>query len=188
MCTCVAAMCVQKFDIVRTTEEAETILGFVRDNAAKLLGTEPQVFPVSAYAAMQAKLKAAAHGSGGDGSPGAGSPGASGEAPRGVAAYSAPAAFTALENYVQTTLSDVEKVWRVVKGHARAAGVVSDVVYMVHATPQTRLKLESPLSVASKLCNDYLASVEAARATLHNDELVRSRPPTGVGCARSTPS
>ena len=90
---------------MRTKEEADTILGFVRDNAAKLLGTEPQVFPVSAYAAMQAKLSAAPGDAGGSGDP-----------PRGgVAEYSAPAAFASLEEYVKTTLSDVEKV-RVSRG------------------------------------------------------------------------
>ena len=46
---------VNKWDLVESDEDRRTILAFVRENAAKLLGTEPQIFPVSARLAQQAK-------------------------------------------------------------------------------------------------------------------------------------
>ncbi len=51
---------VNKVDILTTPAEREQVLGFVRENAAALLGREPEIFPVSAREAM------GAHGDGRD--------------------------------------------------------------------------------------------------------------------------
>lgn len=58
---------VNKFDLVDNEEDRRTILSFVRENATKLLGTEPQIFPVSARLAQQAKQSTAAQNNGGNG-------------------------------------------------------------------------------------------------------------------------
>jgi small GTP-binding protein len=46
---------VNKIDILGTTEEVDEVVSFVSENATKLLGTTPEVFPVSARLAAQAK-------------------------------------------------------------------------------------------------------------------------------------
>ncbi len=51
---------VNKFDLVAEDIDREQILAFVRENATQLLGIEPQIFPVSARQALDAKLAAAA--------------------------------------------------------------------------------------------------------------------------------
>ena len=50
---------VNKFDLVAEDVDREQILAFVRENATQLLGIEPQIFPVSARQALDAKLAAA---------------------------------------------------------------------------------------------------------------------------------
>ncbi|MDQ4077726.1 MAG: dynamin family protein [Chloroflexota bacterium] len=45
-----------KFDLLETEEEQAKVLDFVRDNAARLIGTEPELFPISARTAMRAKV------------------------------------------------------------------------------------------------------------------------------------
>jgi small GTP-binding protein len=49
---------VNKFDLVDEPEDQAQILAFVAKNAADLLGTEPEIFPVSARMALKAKQKA----------------------------------------------------------------------------------------------------------------------------------
>ncbi|HCI79456.1 MAG TPA: dynamin [Ktedonobacter sp.] len=44
-----------KIDMLRTPEAMEQILGFVRDNCKNLLGFQPEIFPVSALLAQQAR-------------------------------------------------------------------------------------------------------------------------------------
>jgi small GTP-binding protein len=51
---------VNKFDLVTEEADREQILAFVRENATQLLGVEPQIFPVSARQALDAKLALAA--------------------------------------------------------------------------------------------------------------------------------
>ena len=51
---------VNKIDILAGPAERSEVIAYVRDNAAALLGDTPQVFPVSARAAAQARLEGAA--------------------------------------------------------------------------------------------------------------------------------
>lgn len=53
-----------KFDLLTDPADQQTVLAFVRDNARQLLGVEPEVFPVSARLAQQAKNEAAARANG----------------------------------------------------------------------------------------------------------------------------
>ena len=46
---------INKVDLFETEEELEQVIGFVRDNGMLLLGTAPDVFPVSARQALRAK-------------------------------------------------------------------------------------------------------------------------------------
>ncbi len=46
---------INKFDLLETEEEQVKVVEFVRDNAARLLGTMPEIFPLSARAALRAK-------------------------------------------------------------------------------------------------------------------------------------
>jgi small GTP-binding protein len=48
-------MIVNKIDLLQNPAEREQVLGFVRENAAAVLGEEPLVFPVSARTAVQAR-------------------------------------------------------------------------------------------------------------------------------------
>lgn len=50
---------VNKIDLIENPAERTQILDFVRENAKALLGMEPQIFPVSARLAMQAKQSGA---------------------------------------------------------------------------------------------------------------------------------
>jgi small GTP-binding protein len=51
---------VNKIDILAGPEEQAEVVAYVRDNAATLLGAPPQVFPVSARRAVQARTQGAA--------------------------------------------------------------------------------------------------------------------------------
>ena len=79
---------INKGDILETAADRDSVEQFVRHNAATLLGVVPEVFTVSARAALRAKLA-------GDSSPAA-----------------APAAqtFAALETHIATTLNVRERV------------------------------------------------------------------------------
>lgn len=48
---------INKIDLLQSDEEFEQIIDFVRDNAQQLLDVEPQIFPISARLALQAKQK-----------------------------------------------------------------------------------------------------------------------------------
>jgi len=76
---------VNKVDILETEDDRQRVLDFVAQNAQKLLGTQPRVFPVSARQAQRAKA------SGDD-------------------AALAASGFTALEDYVTRTLDERERV------------------------------------------------------------------------------
>ncbi len=80
---------VNKSDILETAEDRASVEQFVRQSAADLLGTEPQVFLVSARAALRAKLAGVIP-------EGAGAPGAG--------------AFAALERHIASTLDERERV------------------------------------------------------------------------------
>ncbi|MCB9125489.1 MAG: dynamin family protein [Caldilinea sp.] len=56
-------MVVNKIDLIDQPDDREQILAFVRDNGRQLLGVAPEVFPVSARQALQAKTKAHQQGS-----------------------------------------------------------------------------------------------------------------------------
>lgn len=47
---------VNKIDLVQTEADRQTILSFIEENATELLGTTPDIFPVSARAALEAKM------------------------------------------------------------------------------------------------------------------------------------
>jgi len=51
---------VNKFDLLTDPADRQTVLAFVRENARQLLGVEPEIFPVSARLAQQAKAAAVA--------------------------------------------------------------------------------------------------------------------------------
>lgn len=53
---------VNKIDLFESEADLEQVLDFVRTNARQLLGMEPQIFPVSARQALQAKQSAASDG------------------------------------------------------------------------------------------------------------------------------
>ncbi len=46
---------INKIDLLRDDAEREQVVGFVRDNVERLLGFKPEIFPVSAMLAQQAK-------------------------------------------------------------------------------------------------------------------------------------
>jgi small GTP-binding protein len=76
---------VNKVDILETEADRRRVLDFVAENAQKLLGIAPRVFPVSARQAQRAKAA-------------------------GDAAALAASGFAALEEYVTTTLDERERV------------------------------------------------------------------------------
>jgi small GTP-binding protein len=76
---------VNKIDILETEADRARVLEFVADNAQRLLGAKPRVFPVSARAALRAKSAGDAEALAGSG-------------------------FAALEEYVTRTLDQKERV------------------------------------------------------------------------------
>ncbi len=76
---------VNKIDILESEPDRKRVLEFVQDNARKLLGTVPRVFPVSARQAQRAKAA-------------------------GDAAALTASGFQALEEYVTRTLDERERV------------------------------------------------------------------------------
>lgn len=50
---------INKFDLLENEKDQHKVLEFVRSNATKLLGTSPELFPISARAALRAKLNEA---------------------------------------------------------------------------------------------------------------------------------
>ncbi|MGH9173893.1 MAG: dynamin family protein, partial [Vicinamibacterales bacterium] len=47
---------INKADLLETEEEQQKVTAFVRENATRLLGTTPELFPLSARAALRAKI------------------------------------------------------------------------------------------------------------------------------------
>ena len=84
---------VNKIDVLETEAELDQILDFVRTNARQLLGMEPQIFPVSAKQALQAKQMARSSGR---------------DAPYGP--LWERSRFAALEQYILTSLDASERL------------------------------------------------------------------------------
>jgi small GTP-binding protein len=82
---------INKIDLLEREDERQQVVTFVSDNARALLGTMPEIFPVSARRALRAKLGAA------EGATGAGEP-IPGDR------------FEDLERYITSTLDEKERV------------------------------------------------------------------------------
>lgn len=83
---------INKIDLLERDEEREQVVAFVADHARTLLGTVPEIFPVSARRALRRKLAAA------EGEAGA------------TAAPIAGDRFDDLERYITSTLDEKERV------------------------------------------------------------------------------
>jgi small GTP-binding protein len=107
---------INKADILETGEDLATVVQFVRTSAAGLIGLHPEVFAVSARAAFRAK----------------------------TAGHPSPAAesFTALEQYLATTLDEGERL---------------------------RLKLLNPLGVGLRVTEAVIGEQAARQALLDED-------------------
>ena len=79
------AVVINKIDLLMSSEDIQKVIAFVRDNASKLLGTEVDVFPVSARQAARGKSE-------------------------GDDALVQESRFEALESFVVRTLDDGERV------------------------------------------------------------------------------
>ena len=79
------AVVINKIDLLMSSEDIQKVIAFVRDNASKLLGTEVDVFPVSARQAARGKSE-------------------------GDDALIQESRFEALESFVVRTLDDGERV------------------------------------------------------------------------------
>ena len=121
---------INKIDLYDDETDRQTVINFVRDNARQLLGAEPEVFPVSAKLAQQAKLAAKNNAAKNNG-----------EAVVSGAQWDA-SNFGALERYVIDTLDIAQR---------------------------TRLKLENPLGVASRLLEKYSAVIRNREELLKGD-------------------
>jgi small GTP-binding protein len=75
---------INKVDLFQSPQELRQVIGFVEDHARRLLGTVPEIFPVSARLALRAK--------------------------RGDPAAWAPIRFEALEHFIVTRLDERERV------------------------------------------------------------------------------
>src|SRR5579883_1219366 len=146
-----------KADLLAGPEELAAQIAFVREQARRLLGLEPEVFPVSARQALAAKLRGArARGQEPAQPPTHQLPGAAdGQRPSAEADASTavgplapappvpiPASWQRLERYLRETLDDRARL---------------------------RLKLLSPLGVADRLAEHYHAAAETQVATLRGD-------------------
>jgi small GTP-binding protein len=145
-----------KADLLGGPDELAAQIAFVREQARRLLGLEPEVFPVSARQALAAKRQGAgARGqrpalAAGDGGPGSGDRGqgtGDGNRPTPYPIPQPPVPllpepWQRLESYLRETLDDRARL---------------------------RLKLTSPLGVADRLAERYHAAAEAQLATLRGD-------------------
>ncbi|MBX5493033.1 MAG: dynamin family protein [Chloroflexi bacterium] len=130
-----------KADLLHSRTELDAQLAFVREQAHRLLGFVPEIFPISARQALTAKLAGSAPVPATRETPLPGvAPAATvqGEAPP----LDATASFAALERYLRETLDDRERL---------------------------RLKLLSPLGVAERLVGQYAAGATGRAATLRGD-------------------
>lgn len=106
-----------KIDILESDADLERILAFIRDGVQRLLGFVPDIFPVATRPALQAKRSA-------------------------DAAALGRSRFDALENYLVSTLDQVERL---------------------------RLKLLNPLGVALRLIEKYRSETAARGEVLKGD-------------------
>jgi small GTP-binding protein len=89
-----------KVDLILREEDVARVESYVTDNAHKLLGTTPAVFPVSARKAIEARRAAEE----------AGGEAAGGEAAERAAGLRRESRFSALERYLVDTLDETERV------------------------------------------------------------------------------
>ena len=108
---------INKVDLLTSTADLDHVVAFVRDNVRALLGFTPEVFAVSARQAIQAKL-------------------AQDDEALDVSR------FPALEHYILTTLTDVERF---------------------------RLKLLNPLGIGGRLIEAYSATLSARLELVRDD-------------------
>jgi small GTP-binding protein len=137
-----------KADLLAGPDEVAAQIAFMREQAQRLLGFEPQVFPVSARHALAAKLQQDASDpttpppnptqDTGLSTLRAAQAGSSADEPENAQDSS----WAALESYLRDSLDDRERV---------------------------RLKLLNPLGVADRLTRDYHAAATARLATLRDD-------------------
>jgi small GTP-binding protein len=80
---------INKIDLLETEQELETVVRFVRDNATRLLGRSPEIFPLSARQTLRAKMTPHSE---------------NGSKPE------VPAEFRALEQFLTATLNQTERV------------------------------------------------------------------------------
>jgi small GTP-binding protein len=120
---------VNKIDILARPEERDEVLRYVSDNAMALLGESPQVFPVSARQAIEARGE---NGRGGKSLPraerGGGKDGKDGKADKVSEELWEQSGFGEVEDYLLNTLDQEERV---------------------------RLKLLNPLNVGLRLASKY---------------------------------
>lgn len=131
---------INKIDILETAVEQEQVVAFVHENARQLLGTTPEVFPLSARLALRAKVNAEPK-----------LPQAGGETADAAAGqvqllradpWWGASQFEPFEMYVFDTLNEQSRI---------------------------RLKLLNPLGVGTKLATDTGAAMEARRVLLRDD-------------------
>ncbi len=101
---------INKFDLLETEKEQQTVLQFVTDNATQLLGTTPEIFPLSARAAMRAK----------------------------TGQTEVPAAFGALERYMFETLNEESRI-RLKLGNPLGVALKVAAEYLKKATDRLSL-------------------------------------------------
>lgn len=92
---------INKIDLLATPEEREAVLQFVRQNAVRLLGTTPEIFPLSARQALTAKTRAAVPAAAPAEVEAPAAPGENG---------SVPPDFAALERYLLETLNQESRI------------------------------------------------------------------------------
>jgi small GTP-binding protein len=133
---------INKIDLLERDDERQQVVTFVADNARTLLGTAPEIFPVSARRALRRKLGAAGSGGAPMVSEGAGG------APDGEGAGVRPAEpiagdrFDDLERYITSTLDEKERL---------------------------RLKLLNPIGIGTRLVQTSRATIKERTEVLRAD-------------------
>ena len=132
---------INKIDLLERDDEREQVVTFVADNARALLGTAPEVFPVSARRALRRKLAAAGQGAAAAGE-GAGD--AADRHGAGPVESIAGDRFDDLERYITSTLDEKERL---------------------------RLKLLNPIGIGTRLVQTSRATIEERTEVLRADLL-----------------
>ncbi len=139
---------INKIDLLEREDERQQVVTFVADNARTLLGTTPEIFPVSARRALRAKLAAASTNTEGVGSAQEGegvgfSPADQPEAPSPAVGPRIPGdRFDDLERYITSTLDEKERV---------------------------RLKLLNPIGIGTRLVQTSRATIKERTEVLRAD-------------------